>query len=58
MFITKNNFGEFAAGSGKGAGFLNYYRWYYEKDAAFFILSNKWNPYIRNMREDLAGLLY
>lgn len=57
VFFTKDDFGKFTANSGRGSGFLNYYRWYYEKDAAFFILSNKWDAYIHPMRGDLANLL-
>lgn len=57
VFFTKDDFGKFTANSGRGSGFLNYYRWYYEKDAAFFILSNKWDAYIQRMRGDLANLI-
>lgn len=57
VFFTEDDFGKFTANSGRGSGFLNYYRWYYEKDAAFFILSNKWDAYIQRMRGDLANLL-
>ena len=57
-FFNRDNFGKFAAGSGRGYGFLNYYRWYYEDDKAVIILSNKWDPYIREMREDLSTLLF
>ncbi len=56
-FFTEDNFGKFTANSGRGSGFLNYYRCYYEKDAAFFILSNKWDAYTQRMRGDLANLL-
>jgi CubicO group peptidase (beta-lactamase class C family) len=57
VFFTEDNFDKFTANSGRGSGFLNYYRWYYEKDAAFFILSNKWDPFVQAMRNDLANLL-
>lgn len=53
-FFTSDSTGTFAAHSGKANGYRAQIRWNYEDNSAFFLMSNRWDPYINAISRNVA----